>query len=94
MEAARRITMFCIIVSILAITGTSLAEELKVRHPAQSEIGKPVTCPVMDSRFEVTKDTPVIDYKGKSYYFCCESCIDIFKTDPDKYVTRMEKSAK
>jgi len=86
MKIAKMIFLFCLIVSILAITGTIQAEELQVRHAMQSEIGSTVTCPVMGGRFEVVKRTPVIDYKGKSYYFCCDPCISDFRKNPDKYV--------
>jgi YHS domain-containing protein len=85
MEIAKGIFLFCLIVSILGITRTIQAEELKVRQPTQNEIGKTVTCPVMDDECEVTKSTPVIDYKGKSYYFCCDNCVADFKKNPDNY---------
>ncbi len=26
------------------------------------------------------------EYKGIAYYFCCQSCLDKFKTDPEKYL--------
>ncbi|HAM52115.1 MAG TPA: hypothetical protein DCP92_16030 [Nitrospiraceae bacterium] len=61
------------------------AGELQVRQATQSEIGKTATCPVMHSTFKVAKGTKAIDYKGKSYYFCCSGCIDDFKKNPDKY---------
>jgi len=79
------ISVSVFLVTTLAVTGTMLAEELTVRQPLQIEIGKTATCPVMNSKFSVTKSTPVIDYKGTSYYFCCDSCIDDFKNNPDKF---------
>jgi YHS domain-containing protein len=91
METAKRIALLCIAAGILALVGTALAEELKTRHPAPNEIGKQATCPVMNSEFVVGKETPVIDYKGKTYYFCCDACIDIFRKDPDNYAKKMEK---
>ncbi len=27
------------------------------------------------------------DYNGKTYYFCCEECLDEFKKNPEKYIT-------
>ncbi|HXX59034.1 MAG TPA: YHS domain-containing protein [Thermodesulfovibrionales bacterium] len=85
MEKTKKILLFSLVVSILAIAGIIRAEELMVRQPMQNEIGKTATCPVMKGTFEVTKNTPVIDYKGKSYYFCCEPCVDKFKKNPDRY---------
>jgi len=85
MKIASRIALIFTIVFIIAMAGKTQAEELKVRQPIQSEIGKTEKCPVMNSEFKVTKKTPVIDYKGKSYYFCCDGCVEDFKKDPHKY---------
>ncbi len=75
------LTLICIIFMAVAIH----AEDLKVRQPTQEEIGKIAICPVMNLKIAVREDTPVIDYKNKSYFFCCSSCVDEFKKDPDKY---------
>ena len=41
-------------------------------------------CPVMGG--EVSKDTPYrTEYKGQKIGFCCASCVDEFKADPEKY---------
>lgn len=90
MKIAKQVGFIFTIVSIIALAGTIQAEELKVRQPNQAEIGKMVNCPVMNSRFEVRKDTEVIDYKGKSYYFCCPHCVGDFKKNPDKYASSGE----
>ena len=71
MKIARQIGVIVMVVCIIALAGTIQADDLKVRQPNQVEIGIMVHCPVMNSKFEVRKDTQVIDYKGKSYYFCC-----------------------
>jgi YHS domain-containing protein len=86
------VVMGMFVLGILAGTGTVLAEELKVRQPTQSEIGKMVNCPVMNIKFEVAKNTPVVDYKGRTYYFCCENCLKDFKANPDKYATPATES--
>ncbi len=31
------------------------------------------------------------DYKGSRVYFCCPSCVETFKADPEKYIRKMEK---
>ena len=33
------------------------------------------------------------DYKGKTYAFCCKSCVKKFTKDPDKYVARFMKQS-
>jgi len=41
-------------------------------------------CPVMGG--EVSKDTEyTAEYKGHTIGFCCASCVDEFKADPEKY---------
>jgi YHS domain-containing protein len=31
-----------------------------------------------------------LEYKGKTYYFCCSGCRDAFKDDPEKYLKEAE----
>lgn len=77
-------------VGILGLAATVWADEMKVRQPNTAEVGKNVQCPVMNIKFEVGKNTPVIDYKGKSYFFCCDHCVGDFKKSPDKYASAGE----
>jgi len=50
-----------------------------VEHTITSdELGKEATCPVTNKSFKITKETPAIDYQGKTYYFCCPGCVDKF----------------
>src|SRR3989339_682177 len=61
--------------------------KLFVRKPTKEELGKEATCPVMtDETFKVSVVTPVIDYKGKAYYMCCDGCPQKFIANPEKYV--------
>jgi YHS domain-containing protein len=45
-------------------------------------------CPVMGG--EINKDV-YTDYKAKRIYFCCNSCIEKFKKDPEKYMKEFKK---
>jgi YHS domain-containing protein len=64
------------------------AGQLRTREATAAEVGKQVTCQVMGTKFEVARHTPVIDYKGKSYYFCCENCVQEFQKNPDKFAMK------
>jgi Cu+-exporting ATPase len=64
------------------------AGQLQTREATAAEVGKTVTCQVMGTKFEVAKSTPVIDYKGKSYYFCCDHCVQEFQKNPDKFAMK------
>jgi len=57
----------------------------KVRKPTPEEIGHSKVCAVQGTKFEVASNTPVIDYKGKTYYFCCDHCLKEFQENPDKF---------
>ena len=47
-------------------------------------------CPVSGETIdESTKAT--YEYKGKVYNFCCAACIDTFKADPEKYISKVQE---
>ena len=43
-------------------------------------------CLISNEEFTVTSGSPRVDYKGKSYYFCCPGCDTKFKENPEKYL--------
>jgi len=43
-------------------------------------------CPVMNSAFIVKPDSPKTEHQGKTYYFCCEGCVDQFKKKPESFI--------
>ena len=45
-------------------------------------------CPVLHEK--ASKDYPYT-YKGKTYYFCCPMCVDEFKKDPEKYISKIKE---
>ena len=50
--------------------------------------GKPQTlCPVMGGEIDKSK---YVDYKGNRIYFCCDSCPEDFKKNPEKYLKKMK----
>lgn len=46
-------------------------------------------CPVMGGKID---KSIYEDHEGKRVYFCCESCREEFKKDPDKYINKMEEA--
>lgn len=52
-----------------------------------SSDSKQTQCPVMAGKVD---KKIYADYKGKRVYFCCSSCLDDFKKDPDKYMKDMQ----
>lgn len=68
---------------VLAL-GVSAFGQAKKPAPA-----KTIKCAVMPSDVvdiaKATKDHLYQDYKGRRYYFCCDSCPAAFKKNPAKY---------
>ena len=62
--------------------------EFRDRRPTPEEIGKEAWCTVMKHKIKISANTPVIDYHGKSFYFCCPGCPLEFKKNPDKYMAQ------
>ena len=44
-------------------------------------------CPVMGGKIDKNIYT---DYNGRRIYFCCESCMQSFSKDPEKYLKKLE----
>jgi YHS domain-containing protein len=51
---------------------------------------KPLVCPMMGS--PVSKDSPVVEYAGKSFSFCCGGCDVSFSKDPAGAIKKNEKN--
>ncbi|MBU1112650.1 MAG: YHS domain-containing protein [Candidatus Omnitrophica bacterium] len=53
--------------------------------PAAKNLG---ICPVMGGE---AKEEYSYVYEGKTYYFCCPSCTEDFKSDPQKYISQIKE---
>ncbi|GAB4033151.1 MAG: hypothetical protein Fur0012_12480 [Elusimicrobiota bacterium] len=47
-----------------------------------------VFCPVSGEKVTVAESTPKMEYNGKTYYFCCNNCLEKFKKEPAKYAEK------
>ncbi len=83
-----RMALFGMLIGLLLIPSLTFSQELNTRQPKPNEIGMKAWCPIMDYNFEVKASTSVIDYKGKSFYFCCAGCPSEFKQNPEKYTVQ------
>jgi YHS domain-containing protein len=63
--------------------GTMEDTAAKCKTPCKTKV---VKCPV--SGHVIAKDAKKVsaEYKGKTYYFCCEKCKIEFEKNPEKYV--------
>ena len=44
-------------------------------------------------RLEISKDkAAAYSHEGEEYSFCCQPCVEVFKTDPRKYLERLNNT--
>ncbi len=58
-------------------------------EPEQEMIGTKAVCPVTGDTFAITKNTPVMEYDGARYYFCCPGCDKDFTRNPERYIKKL-----
>jgi YHS domain-containing protein len=56
-----------------------------------AQAAEQTTCPVMGGPID---KNIFIEYQGKKVYFCCASCLDTFKANPEKYISKLPQFAK
>ena len=90
MKLALSSLLVCTVLAF-GVSGSLAADPGKSEAPAKKEDAKnkPINakCPLMDGEDIDPKVTTA--YKGKTVAFCCESCIDDFKKDPEKYMKQI-----
>ena len=59
------------------------ADQPKVEAVAVAQ----TTCPIMEGN-PIDKNI-FVEYKGKKVYFCCAGCPDVFKANPEKYISKL-----
>lgn len=55
---------------------------------AQQQDDEMVTCAVSGEKMKKSDAKGSYEYKGTTYYFCCDNCIESFKKNPEKYINR------
>jgi YHS domain-containing protein len=51
----------------------------------EAKLGDRTRCPVTQQIFIVNASSPKLFYHGKTYWFCCEGCLDKFKQSPERF---------
>jgi len=62
------------------------ADASTLKQPGDAKVGETTKCLVSGEAFTVTEGSPKVEYKGKTYYFCCAGCDNKFKQNPAKYL--------
>ncbi|MFO0568660.1 MAG: YHS domain-containing protein [Polyangiaceae bacterium] len=53
---------------------------------SEAKLGDRTRCPVTNGVFVVKPDSPKAEVDGKTYFFCCEGCVNRFKRDPKQFL--------
>ena len=69
-----------------AATTPKTGEVNDLKPPGEAKVGDRTRCVVSGDSFTVDADSPHVEYQGKTYYLCCDSCVDDFKADPARYL--------
>ncbi len=85
--------IFCIAMAVAANAAPTAGEKPMMNGMHQGTADDQTVCPV--SGEPVSKDTNITyTYKGKVYRFCCPTCVEAFKKDPEKYINKMKEHEK
>ena len=57
-----------------------------LKRAGEASLGDRSMCLVSKEEFTVSEDSPKVEHKGKTYYFCCAGCDAKFAADPEKYL--------
>lgn len=45
-------------------------------------------CPVSGEKTDPSKAIAKVEYKGKTYFLCCQDCVTMFNKNPEKYIKK------
>jgi len=82
--------IFIFLLSVFFLISPALADEGQHHTASEETIQRKDVgiCSVM--REPASKDY-TYSYKGKTYYFCCQMCLDKFKKEPEIYVSKIKE---
>ena len=86
---------FILFAGIFAFAGLGISFAQETKADAQASVqaldsGNKI-CPVSGEKID---EKSTYEYQGKIYNFCCSSCIEDFKKDPEKYIKKVEEELK
>ncbi len=75
--------------TILLVLIVMLATVLVIAAVEQKAKDETVKCAMSGKGIKKSEVKSSCEYKGKTYYFCCDDCKEAFAKDPEKYVKKM-----
>lgn len=83
-----RIILTMILIGTLGLTSTYAHQEHPMMHEEMLREENVGICPVTH---EPALKEYSYTYEDKTYYFCCPMCIDEFKKEPQKYISKIKE---
>jgi YHS domain-containing protein len=62
-------------------------QQIAVSSP--QEVNSMEIDPVCGMEVDPDEAAEQTEYQGRTYYFCCEQCLEKFQVDPNRYVQKM-----
>jgi YHS domain-containing protein len=67
--------------------GAANAIAAVLKAPGEAQVGDKTSCAMhSDAVFTVAASTPKVEYRGRTYYFCCPECAKHFAEHPGDFV--------
>lgn len=82
MRVKNIVTVLAIVVAVFFIASNALAQK------DDSKKAETITCPVTGEVVLKSEAAGPYEYKGTTYYFCCNGCLEKFKKDPETYLNK------
>ena len=76
-----------VLLTAVLIAGSAIANEGGKKHAEPAKAKVQTMCPVMNK--PINKNL-YVDYKGERIYVCCQSCVNVVKKNPDKWLKKLE----
>jgi hypothetical protein len=76
------------------ITGDGTTGPAKLSEEDRKLAEKQKVCPVTGERLGSMGEPIKVTVKGRAVFLCCKGCIDEIKTNPDKYLAKLDEQAK
>ena len=79
-----------LVLSLVVFTGCASVhlkpEDVKFRQLNAEEMSHKHFCEVRNTLFDPDSKSSAYDYDGKTYYFCCTMCEDVFTKNIGKFI--------
>ncbi len=85
---SRTISLVVALTLVFVLAGAAAQQATTVQKTTKESVVETVTCPVSGETINKAEAKITWDYKGKTYYFCCEGCKAKFTKDPESFLQK------